>query len=604
MQVGTFVSANCLPVGLQVGEYRILDVIGEGGFGVVYRALDLALDREIALKEFMPSTLAGRRDSSFVHVRPQHKGAFDAGLRSFINEGRLLARFSHPALVHVYRFFEENGTAYMVMHYYKGRTLASDLQNKREIINQAWVSTILSPILDVLEVLHAADCYHRDISPDNIFLQQDGSPVLLDFGAARRIIGDLTQALTMVLKPGFAPIEQYVDDGAMPQGAWTDVYQLGALMYLMVTGCTPPTSVARMINDPLRVLTPDEAPGFSVEFLQAIHRALAVRPTDRPQSISELKNSLKMHESQLRIGAHLGDASGISDIASSIALDPSQLLLSSKESGLHQVEMQLPKSTEEIASKNLLSALNAPLSPRSIDSFRERNDIKSTDTFAAQTESVVHSAVFLRNSRYRRLAIFVAAGLVFIGLLGSIGLWLYKNSTERAVQYQAAQRDALSWEQARTNSSILGLQEYLQKFPDGSHRKEAQALLLELSQEALDAEQLSASAVVRPDTDTAQNSLSAEPLPVVVPPAQPASAPIQARPIAQEAMGKVAFRIVPWGYVSVNRGPPKASPPMTQMELPEGVHQVEISNPGVARPALQSVTVKRGETVVVSQKFE
>jgi non-specific serine/threonine protein kinase len=285
-------SANCLGPGVQVGEYRLQGVVGEGGFGIVYRARDLSLDRIVAVKEYMPSTLAGRMSSNQIHVRAQHKGAFDAGLRSFINEARLLAKFSHPALVHVYRFFEENGTAYMVMRYYEGQTFRAFLAEQQSSMNERWLSAMLCPILDVLEMLHAADCFHRDIAPDNVFLQESGMPVLLDFGAARRIIGDMTQALTMVLKPGFAPIEQYADDGAMPQGAWTDVYQLGAMIYLAITGKVPPTAVARMISDPIQMLTQEAYPGYSSQFLQGVHRALSVRPQDRPQSIAELKGLL------------------------------------------------------------------------------------------------------------------------------------------------------------------------------------------------------------------------------------------------------------------------------------------------------------------------
>ncbi|WP_230680844.1 serine/threonine protein kinase [Paracidovorax cattleyae] len=284
-------SANCLGPGVQVGEYRLNDVVGEGGFGIVYKARDLSLDRIVAIKEYMPATLAGRKDGNEVHVRSQHRGAFDAGLRSFINEARLLAKFSHPALVHVYRFFEANGTAYMVMQYYEGQTFRSFLA-QQHTVDEAWLSAVLVPILDVLEMLHAADCYHRDIAPDNIFLQESGMPVLLDFGAARRIIGDMTQALTMVLKPGFAPIEQYVDDGAMPQGGWTDIYQLGAVLYQAITGRLPATSVARMINDPLAQLTPENCPGFSARFLHGVQNALAVKPQERPQSIAELRQLL------------------------------------------------------------------------------------------------------------------------------------------------------------------------------------------------------------------------------------------------------------------------------------------------------------------------
>ena len=285
-------SINCLPANVKVGEYRLIDVIGEGGFGIVYRALDLSLDRTVAIKEYMPATMASRKADHSVLIRSQHRGAFDAGLRSFINEARLLAKFSHPALVHVYRFFEANGTAYMVMRCYEGQTLRSFLESKPSGLDERWLGAVISPIFDVLEQLHAADCYHRDIAPDNVFLQSSGAPVLLDFGAARRIISDMTQALTMVLKPGFAPIEQYAEDGSMPQGAWTDIYQFGALLYQVVTGKPPATSVARMINDPIKPLTSAQYPGYSDRFLQGIHQALAVKPKDRPQTIAELRHLL------------------------------------------------------------------------------------------------------------------------------------------------------------------------------------------------------------------------------------------------------------------------------------------------------------------------
>jgi serine/threonine protein kinase len=289
-------SGNCLPPNAQLGEYRLLEVIGEGGFGIVYRAHDPSLDREVAIKEYLPATMASRGGSSEVHVRSQHRGAFNAGLRSFINEARLLAKFSHPALVQVYRFFEGNGTAYMVMRCYEGQTLREFLENPTRSIDERWLKATLSPLLDVLEMLHEAECYHRDIAPDNVFLQSTGTPVLLDFGAARRIISDMTQALTMVLKPGFAPIEQYAEDGSMPQGAWTDIYQLGALIYQVITGKPPATSVARMIKDPITLLSPEQYPGYSSDFLEGVHEALRIKPQDRPQTIAEFKQLLAISD--------------------------------------------------------------------------------------------------------------------------------------------------------------------------------------------------------------------------------------------------------------------------------------------------------------------
>jgi serine/threonine protein kinase len=194
--------ANCLPVGTIVADFEIIGLIGEGGFGIVYLAKDIHLDRVVAVKEFMPSAFAGRLDGVQVAVRSvNHLATYEAGLRSFINEAKMLARFAHPALVEVYRFWEANGTAYMAMRYYSGETLRQQLVNGSGGFDEQSIAQTMAPIFDALEMLHREQVFHRDIAPDNIMMS-DGHSVLLDFGSARRIIGDGTQALTTVLKPG------------------------------------------------------------------------------------------------------------------------------------------------------------------------------------------------------------------------------------------------------------------------------------------------------------------------------------------------------------------------------------------------------------------
>jgi serine/threonine protein kinase len=286
-------SSNALPIGTRVHEFEITRVIGEGGFSVVYLAFDHTLHRSIALKEYIPSALAGRRGDNTVAVRSaQHQQTFEAGLRSFINEARLLAQFDHPALVKVYRFWEANGTAYMAMPYYEGRTLKEILRENPEQASEVWLKQLLAPILDALELLHRHRCFHRDIAPDNIQVLANESPVLLDFGAARRTIGDMTQAFTVILKPGYAPIEQYADEADLKQGPWTDVYALAAVLYAAVVRKPPPTAVARVIKDPLEPLAKRALPRYSQQFLIGIDRGLAVRPEDRPQSIAEMRRLL------------------------------------------------------------------------------------------------------------------------------------------------------------------------------------------------------------------------------------------------------------------------------------------------------------------------
>jgi serine/threonine protein kinase len=284
--------ANCLPVGTRVADFEIVGLIGEGGFGIVYLARDLSLDRVVALKEFMPSAFAGRVNGIQVAVRAvKQKNTFDAGLRGFINEARMLAKFSHPALVEVYRFWEENGTAYMAMRLYKGETLRQALATAEARFDENAIAQTMGPIFDALEMLHREQVFHRDIAPDNIMLT-DGRPVLLDFGSARRIIGDGTQALTTVLKPGYAPIEQYSDDGTMKQGAWTDVYALGGVLYHLATGKVPMQAVSRMLSDPLQSVNEVTGGQFSAPFSDAVAKAMAVHVANRFQTVTEFRVAL------------------------------------------------------------------------------------------------------------------------------------------------------------------------------------------------------------------------------------------------------------------------------------------------------------------------
>lgn len=286
-------AGHALPVGTRIGEFEITGLIGEGGFGIVYLAYDASLQRQVALKEYMPASLASRSPSTAT-VAPRsdkHAETFAAGLRSFVNEARLLARFDHPALVKVYRFWESNGTAYMVMPYYQGPTLKAALSVMGSPPDEATLRRWLHPLLDALAVIHEANCFHRDVAPDNILLTETG-PLLLDFGAARRVVTDMTQALTAVLKPGFAPIEQYAGVPSMAQGAWTDLYALACVVYYAILGRCPMSSVERLISDQLRPLKEAAAGRYSATFLDAIDRSLAVHPEQRPQSVAEFRTLL------------------------------------------------------------------------------------------------------------------------------------------------------------------------------------------------------------------------------------------------------------------------------------------------------------------------
>ena len=286
---------DALPPGTRLNEFELMQVLGAGGFGIVYLALDHALLRHVAIKEYMPSEMARRAENSKVSVRSaSHAETYATGLQSFIKEAQLLASFDHPSLVKVHRFWEANDTAYMVMQYYPGRTLKEERRAMEGQPDETWLRRVVDPILGALEMLHAQGVYHRDISPDNILLLPQGCPVLLDFGAARRVIGERTQMLTAVFKPNFAPIEQYGDVPSMRQGPWTDLYALGAVVHFMLTAKPPVPAGIRSIHDHLLALSVPGAPvaGLSASFLGAIDWALAVRPDERPQNAQTLRDAL------------------------------------------------------------------------------------------------------------------------------------------------------------------------------------------------------------------------------------------------------------------------------------------------------------------------
>ncbi|MDU6923838.1 serine/threonine-protein kinase [Franconibacter helveticus] len=286
---------NALPVGYRFNEFEIKEVIGGGGFGIVYRAWDHQLERTIAIKEFMPGSLAVRGEDMTLVLRSERfSKAFSAGLNSFIQEARLLARFNHPNLLHVLRFWVQNDTAYMGTLFYSGTTLSNLREQKPELIDEAWIRRVLPMLFGAIKTIHDEGYLHRDISLDNIQIQDNGLPVLLDFGSARRTIGNLSDETETMLRPGYAPIEQYTDDNESEQGPWTDIYALGAVLHTLIVGAPPPVSVVRSIQDTYKPLAALQPAGYSLSLLQAVDRALALRMEDRPQSIDEFAALIEM----------------------------------------------------------------------------------------------------------------------------------------------------------------------------------------------------------------------------------------------------------------------------------------------------------------------
>ncbi|HKU98034.1 MAG TPA: serine/threonine-protein kinase [Vineibacter sp.] len=279
-----------LPAGARVGRYEIVSVLGRGGFGVTYRARDVQLGRDVALKEYLPVHFAERQDNQVVLPRStQVASDFTWGRERFLVEAKTLAQLGGVrGVVAVHDFLKANGTAYMVMALVRGETLETMLRREPRL-PFAVLDRFLHALLDGLERVHATGFLHRDIKPGNIIIDGQGQGTLIDFGAARITLHDRTQSMTVIFTPGYAPFEQTSASG---QGPWTDIYALGATLYHAITGAPPPNAIERMLGDRMVAARTAGAGRYPPAFLAAVDAALALKPEHRPQTIAAWKRLL------------------------------------------------------------------------------------------------------------------------------------------------------------------------------------------------------------------------------------------------------------------------------------------------------------------------
>ncbi len=279
-----------LPDGYQLQNYKVTRVLSCGGFSIVYLAND-ENDQPVAIKEYLPSSLALRREGDALpSIADENIGTFRYGMKCFFEEGRSLARLSHPNVVRVLNFFRANETVYMVMRYERGRTLQEHIQARRGTIRETFLRHVFTTLLNGLREVHTNKLLHLDIKPANIYIRNDGTPLLIDFGAARQTLSEEGSRLNPMYTPGFAPPEQYKNRELL--GPWSDIYSVGASMYASLAGVAPQAADARAERDRYVSATKLFAGKYSRQLLETIDWCLQLDHMKRPQSVLSLQKVL------------------------------------------------------------------------------------------------------------------------------------------------------------------------------------------------------------------------------------------------------------------------------------------------------------------------
>src|SRR5690242_18551364 len=281
---------QALPEGTKLDKYRIVRTLASGGFSIVYLAQD-DNDTPVVIKEYLPSTLAMRTEvGQAPKIAPADLPRFRYGMKCFFEEGRALAKLQHPNVVRVLNFFRANETVYLVMRYERGRSLAEHIVNRKGMPDEIWLRSTFAQLLNGLREVHTNKLLHLDIKPANVFLRNDGSPLLIDFGAARQTLSAEGVQLPHTYTPGFAAPEQYARAGEL--GPWTDIYSVGATVYACFAGSAPPPAHERLQKDELVPARKAWADRYSTLLLDIVDWCLHLDHLERPQSVLALQKAL------------------------------------------------------------------------------------------------------------------------------------------------------------------------------------------------------------------------------------------------------------------------------------------------------------------------
>ena len=599
------------------GPYEIVSELGRGGFGIVYEAQVPGADDRVAIKEYLPAHLGWRVDGRTVVARSlgTGEGAFELGLRGFLDEARLLARHRHPGLIHVLGSWRENGTAYLAMPFHAGLTLLRLVQSEHRQIDQAWLMRMLEPLLGALELLHADGCFHRDIAPDNILIPDAGGAVLLDLGAARHLIADHARAQTVMLKPGFAPIEQYANDPSLVQGPWTDVYGLGAVLHFAITARTPVASAARAMRDSLPRLVDLAPAGYSTAFLAVVDQCLAIRPEDRPASMTVLREALIGAGPSVRSAALAGSRLAAASEAPVAGAVPAETAVVTPV--MTPVMTPIATSIATPGGADSGASPDSAVPPDRATGRTLRSDARAAEVPASGPEARSHAVLtpssigsLPRTGRKRgpgpRLAVvglIIAVGLGSAWLAGSglsasspedgAGVGLGASAVVRVPMPAEPESSA----EAPAAPSV------------SSESSVAPARALRSGPSAVDSG-------VSPDSAAAQAAGAVDPGPTVATHPAPgvgaaggAASTSTRTPGATDvpealapAQGRLAIAVRPWAEIYVDGRLRGISPPRTSLTLPVGSHVIELRNPGA--PSLRAeIEIREGRTTSLQHRF-
>ena len=456
---------DALPVGARLDEFQVERVIGASGYGVVYMATDLGLQRRVAIKEYLPDTLLVRADDGAqVRLRAESSAeAFERGRRAFVEEAQMLARCHHPSLVHVLRHWEANGTVYRAMPYYPGTSLLQLRQSMDAPPDEASLRALLDGLLDALAMLHEAGCVHGEIAPSKIMLLPDDRPVLMDWGAARRaIVGEQARALMSLLAPSFSPPEQTHPDPGRHLGPWTDLYALASVVRYCISGQIPSPTALRAVPaaEPFRHMlarmqSTDEALQFSPSFVRAVEAALSPRAQDRPQSVAEFRALLDDHPAAQPVPEEGADAAPVE---------------SSRDNGWGRIQgegepwpqspaPQAPQTPHTVPPQATAAAPAPRRQPEAADTTAQTSPAPEATAFGADRIAGVYADRRLdrfdapdlsglrQSARRRRQRAMAGVGVVLAAAVG-LGLWLVERERDsqeaQSAFARAAREDGLT----------------------------------------------------------------------------------------------------------------------------------------------------------------